>query len=157
MVVEKGVATNLNFTREVMCQLLGHRCRRHKLAAAQPAAFLHSNLFNRRISRFFNISWKYKIIFQKDLFVWLSGCVLQNHTNILMPTRGRACLDLFYERVQKYYCCPRDCFDRVYKFFINWYISTVPPTEQFNSIKFSLLLINQSAKLIIKLLIIKVL
>ena len=37
MVVEKGFGTNLNFTRKVMCQLLGHRCRRHKLAAAQPA------------------------------------------------------------------------------------------------------------------------
>ena len=55
MVVEKGVATNLNFTREVMCQLLGHRCRRHKLAATQPAALFNSNLFNRNISTFFEI------------------------------------------------------------------------------------------------------
>ena len=63
MVVE-GVATNLNFTRNVICQLLGLRCRRHKVAA-QPAALLHSNKFNRNISRFCETFQRYKIIFHK--------------------------------------------------------------------------------------------
>ena len=31
MLAEKGFATNLNLTRDVMCQLLVHRCRRNKL------------------------------------------------------------------------------------------------------------------------------
>ena len=53
MLAEKGIATNLNLTRDVMCQLLVHRCRRNKLECRTWCIFQFK--FVLRLSRFVNI------------------------------------------------------------------------------------------------------
>ena len=56
MLAEKGIATNLNLTRDVMCQLLVHRCRRNKLECRTWCIFQFK--FVLRLSRFVNIHLK---------------------------------------------------------------------------------------------------
>ena len=56
MLAEKGIATNLNLTRDVMCQLLVHRCRRNKLKCRTWCIFQFK--FVLRLSRFVNIHHK---------------------------------------------------------------------------------------------------
>ena len=79
MLAEKGIATNLNLTRDVMCQLLVHRCRRNKLECRTWCIFQFK--FVLRLSRFVNIHHKCSCTHCNIwLFGWrvLDSCYLGN-------------------------------------------------------------------------------